>query len=340
MPLEDVIARQPRRALPGHGDRRHGVFRVTRDADFEVSDEADDLLQAVEDELRRRRFGEVVRVEVDAGMTPAAARASSSRALEVEERQVYDVDGLLDLTDLWQLVEAPRLRRAARPAVAAGHPAAPAGRGGRAADVFAAMREGDLLVHHPYDSFATSVERFVEQAVDDPDVLAIKQTVYRTSDDSPLVPALIRRPSAASRRSAWWSSRRASTSARTSSGRARWRRRACTWSTATRRSRRTPSASSSCAARATACATTSTSAPATTTPTTARLYTDFGLFTVRRARSAPTSPTCSTSSPATRARARYRKVLVAPKHLRDGIIAEIERDDRGARSAASARGSR
>jgi polyphosphate kinase len=112
-------------------------------------------------------------------------------ALEVEERQVYDVAGLMDLRDLWQVVKLPGF------AELRDTPWSPVtqprlqGKDGEKADVFALMREGDILVHHPYDSFATSVERFVEQAVNDPDVLAIKQTVYRTSEESPLVPALI-----------------------------------------------------------------------------------------------------------------------------------------------------
>jgi polyphosphate kinase len=168
----------------------HGVFRVTRDADLEISDEADDLLEAVEAELRRRRFGEAVRVEIGSGMSDAL-REQIVSALNVAERQVYEVDALLDATDLlqistlsgfgelhdppWTPVTQPRLRG-----------------DDDDVDVLAEMREGDILVHHPYDSFSTSVERFVQQAVTDPDVLAIKLTIYRTSDDSPLLPALIR----------------------------------------------------------------------------------------------------------------------------------------------------
>jgi polyphosphate kinase len=169
---------------------RH-VFRVTRDADFTVSDEADDLLQAVETELRRRRFGEAVRVEVSAGMS-SAMREQITRALEVDTDDVFEVDGLLDLKDLWDIVSIPghaELRDppwqpVTQPRLQPDEDEQP--------DVLAAMRKRDILLHHPYDSFVTSVERFVEQAVNDPDVLAIKQTVYRTSDDSPLVPALIR----------------------------------------------------------------------------------------------------------------------------------------------------
>jgi polyphosphate kinase len=169
----------------------HGYFRVTRDADFTVSDEADDLLQAVQDELRRRRFGEVVRLEVASGMNPKL-REQLIGALRLEDREVYDVEGLIDLADLdaiadvpghaelrwspWTSVTQPRLQ----------------GEDDEQADMFAEIRQRDLLVHHPYDSFATSVERFVAQAVADPNVLAIKQTVYRTSDDSLLVPSLIR----------------------------------------------------------------------------------------------------------------------------------------------------
>ena len=190
VPLEDVIAANLDALFPGMEILDHGVFRVTRDADFEVSDEADDLLRAVEQELRRRRFGEVVRVEVGRDMSPAL-REALIPALGVTEEQVYDVDGLLDLTDLWQVVKLSGFAELRDP------PWTPVTQprlqddDGKA-DVFAAMRRGDILVHHPYDSFSTSVERFVDQAVADPDVLAIKMTVYRTSDDTSLVPALIR----------------------------------------------------------------------------------------------------------------------------------------------------
>ncbi len=190
VPLEDVIARHLDQLFPGTEVLSHDVFRVARDADFTVSDEADDLVRAVEDELRRRRFGEVVRLEVGAGMAPRM-RARLVQWLDVEERQVYDVEGLLDLTDLWQIYEVDGHRELRdEPWTPVTQPALQAEDGGKA-DIFAAMRERDILVHHPYDSFSTSVERFVEQAVRDPDVLAIKLTVYRTSDDSALVPSLI-----------------------------------------------------------------------------------------------------------------------------------------------------
>jgi len=191
VPLEEVIAANLDSLFPGTEVIDHGYFRVTRDADFTISDEADDLLQAVQDEIRRRRFGEVVRLEIASGMNPKLRQQLIS-ALRLEDREVYDVDGLLDLSDLeaiagvsghaelrfppWTPVTQPRLQ----------------GEDEEPVDMFAEIRQRDLLVHHPYDSFNTSVERFVAQAVADPDVLAIKQTVYRTSDDSPLVPSLIR----------------------------------------------------------------------------------------------------------------------------------------------------
>jgi polyphosphate kinase len=191
VPLEDVIAENLNALFPGMEILDRHVFRVTRDADFSVSDDADDLLQAVEEELRARRFGEAVRVEVAAGMS-VAMREQITRALEVDPEDVFEVAGLLDLNDLWDIVKIPghaELRDppyqpVTLPRLQPDEDEAP--------DVLAAMRKRDILLHHPYDSFANSVERFVEQAVNDPDVLAIKQTVYRTSDDSPLVPALIR----------------------------------------------------------------------------------------------------------------------------------------------------
>ena len=190
VPLEDVIAHHLDALFPGMEIADYDVFRVTRDADLEVSDDAADLLQAVEDELRRRRFGEIVRVEIGAGCSEELCD-SLAGLLGVHEDEVYRVDGLLDMGALWQIVKLPghaELREEQIGGVT--HPRL-LRREGERPDVLGAMREGDLLVHHPYESFATSVERFVQQAVADPNVLAIKQTVYRTSDDSPLVPALI-----------------------------------------------------------------------------------------------------------------------------------------------------
>src|SRR3954447_17665354 len=188
VPLEDVIARNLHRLFPGMQILSHDVFRVTRDADLEVSDEADDLLEAVEAELRQRRFGEVVRLEIGATMS-ADLRDQLIESLRAEERDVYEVEGLFARDDLWQIhgvedpdeLRDPPYQRRVPPQFAD-----PDG------DLFGKIREGDILVHHPYDSFGATVERFVKSAVDDPDVLAIKTTVYRTSDDSLLVPALIK----------------------------------------------------------------------------------------------------------------------------------------------------
>jgi polyphosphate kinase len=191
VPLEEVIAANLDALFPGTEVVDHGYFRVTRDADFTVSDEADDLLQAVQDEIRRRRFGEVVRLEIAAGMNPKL-RQQLIDALRLEDREVYDVKGLIDLADLTAVADVPghaELRYT--PWTPVTQPRL-LGEDDEPCDMFATIRQEDLLVHHPYDSFANSVERFVEQAVADPDVLAIKQTVYRTSDDSPLVPSLIR----------------------------------------------------------------------------------------------------------------------------------------------------
>jgi polyphosphate kinase len=188
--LEDVIARRLDSLFPGMEVRAHSVFRVTRDADFTVSDEADDLLRAVERELRQRRFGEAVRLEVAADMD-AEMRAFLIDQLDIDETQVDDVSGMLDLADLdeiYRLEGHAELREEPWTPVRSGPFSTEDGR----ADVLAAMRQGDILVHHPYESFTGSVERFIEQAIEDPDVLAIKMTVYRTSDDSGLVPMLIK----------------------------------------------------------------------------------------------------------------------------------------------------
>ncbi len=191
VPLEDLIAANLDRLFPGMQVVEHAYFRVTRDADLAVSDEADDLLKAVEAEVRRRRFGEPVRVEVSARMSDRI-RQMLTDALDVEPGDVFTVDGLLDATDLWALVKLPGLSELRDPAWTPVTQPRLQPEEGDEPDVMGAMRRGDVLLHHPYDSFSNSVERLVEQAVGDPDVLAIKQTVYRTSDDSPLVPALMR----------------------------------------------------------------------------------------------------------------------------------------------------
>lgn len=191
VPLEDAIADNLDALFPGTEVVSYAPFRVTRDADFTVSDEADDLLRAVEDELRRRRFGEVVRVEVGKGIA-RELKDELVESLEIESRDVYEIDGMLDLNDLWEVVKLPghkELRDAPWSPVV---PSRLRDADGEPVPVMAAMRNEDILVHHPYESFSGSVERFVAEAVNDPDVLAIKLTVYRTSDDSPLVPALIR----------------------------------------------------------------------------------------------------------------------------------------------------
>ena len=189
IPLETVIARHLEALFPGMEILHSSVFRVTRDADFTVSDEADDLLRAVEDELRRRRFGEVVRLEVGADMR-ADVRQNLLEWLEVDEEDVFDINGMLDLGDLWELHGIDGHRELRDPPFTPMVPTAFQGEEGQA-DILAAMREQDLLVHYPYDSFGATVERMVEQAVDDPAVLAIKMTVYRTSPDSSLIPSLI-----------------------------------------------------------------------------------------------------------------------------------------------------
>ena len=189
--LERVIAANLDVLFPGMEILGHHLFRVTRNADLSLEeDEADDLLLAIEEELRRRRFGNVVRLEVERSM-PHQTRAVLLTGLGLDATDLYEVRGMLDLTGLesiadldipdlqplpWSAVTPPRLQPKDED---------------EEVDVFAAVREGDILVHHPYESFVGSVQRFIEQASEDPDVLSIKMTLYRTSGDSPIVRALI-----------------------------------------------------------------------------------------------------------------------------------------------------
>jgi polyphosphate kinase len=164
------------------------AFRVTRDADFELSDEADDLLEAVELELRRRRFGDVVRVEVGSSMSHAMLQRLQA-ALGVDDDQLYEVQGLLDLADLDEIVALDRPELKYERASGVTVPRLARLRG--SSDLFEEIRRSDILVHQPYESFATSFEAFVRAAARDPNVITLKTAVYRTSGDSPLVPALI-----------------------------------------------------------------------------------------------------------------------------------------------------
>jgi polyphosphate kinase len=192
VPLEQIIAANLDTLFPGMQIVQAHPFRVTRDADFDVEeDEAGDLLSAIEQELRRRRFGFAVRLEVDEGM-PAAMREFLLAGVGLDADDLYEVPGMLDLTCLWQVatLELPELRDPSWAPVVP--PRLVPADEDEPVDVFAAMRAGDILVHHPYESFTASVERFITQAADDPDVLSIKQTLYRTSGDSPVVRDLIR----------------------------------------------------------------------------------------------------------------------------------------------------
>jgi polyphosphate kinase len=191
VPLEQVIAAHLGSLFPGMEIESHHPFRVTRNVDLTLEeDEADDLLIAVEMELRRRRFGRAVRLEVDASITDEV-RTLLTRELDLRPDDVYDITGPLDLTGLWAVHDVDRPELKDEPYVSVTPPPF-AATPDEPADIFAGIRKGDVLVHHPYDSFAMSVEAFITQAASDPDVLAIKQTLYRTSGDSPVVQALIR----------------------------------------------------------------------------------------------------------------------------------------------------
>ena len=191
VPLEDIIAAHLNELFPGMQIIQHHSFRVTRNEDVEVEeDDAENLLLALERELMRRRFGPPVRLEVEQSIDPHVLDLLISE-LDVTEHEVFRLPGPLDLTGLWTIVSLDRddlkqprfVSKTSRQLMFVESASAP--------DVLATIRERDVLLHHPYDSFSTSVQLFLEQAAIDPNVLAIKQTLYRTSGDSPIVDALI-----------------------------------------------------------------------------------------------------------------------------------------------------
>jgi polyphosphate kinase len=190
VPLEQVIASHLGRLFGDMVIGEHYAFRVTRNADLALEeDEADDLLAAVEMELRRRRFGRAVRLEVASDMS-SDMRDMLLHELDLAPDDLYETHAPLDLGGLWKVhsLDRPDLHEEAWAPMT---PPGLANAVNEPADLFSVLRERDVLVHHPYDSFTTSVEAFIAQAAADPDVLAIKQTLYRTSGDSPIVASLI-----------------------------------------------------------------------------------------------------------------------------------------------------
>lgn len=202
VPLEQVIAHNLELLFPGMNIQEYSLFRITRDADLELEDDlTHDLLLVIQQELRKRRMGgAVVRLEIEASASPAV-RDRLMQEKELTDRDVYEVEGLLNLKDLMSLLAVPlpdlkdapwtpvvpsRLRQLTDGAIS--DVTSPPEIGD---DIFTLIRQQDLLVHHPYESFTASVEHFITQAAYDADVLAIKMTLYRTSGDSPIVKALI-----------------------------------------------------------------------------------------------------------------------------------------------------
>ena len=184
LPLEELLLLHLGMLFPGYTDRGHCTFRVLRDSDLEVEDEAEDLVREFETALKRRRRGEVIRLKISAG-APADLRALIMDELGVARDEVVEVRGLLGIADLKELVLPGRPDLLWPPFT----PRVPERVQDNDGDMFAAIKQKDMLLHHPYETF-DMVVRFLEQAARDPDVLAIKQTLYRTSNDSPIVSAL------------------------------------------------------------------------------------------------------------------------------------------------------
>ena len=192
LPLEELVAHNLDALFPGMEVHEAWPFRVTRNADVERNEEtAEDLLEVIQEELHRRRFATVVRLEIGPNM-PHWMRELIRQHLAFEAGDVYEVEPPLALKDLIQLAGLPLQEHRDPGWTPVVHPRLAQSTPGDPVDVFAEIARGDLLVHHPYDSFATSVQRFIESAAQDPATLALKQTLYRTSPDSPLMKALIR----------------------------------------------------------------------------------------------------------------------------------------------------
>ena len=191
VPLEQVIAANLDLLFPDVEVLDHATFRVTRNAEVRRNEEvAEDLIDVIEEVLRQRRFATVVRLEVETGMSERV-RELLVEQLDIDEREVFELDPPLDLRDLMPLTEIDRPDLALEPWTPQPHPRLSAPRPDEDVDVFERVREGDVLVHHPYHSFDKTVQRFLDQAASDPDVLAIKAAIYRTASDSQVIESLI-----------------------------------------------------------------------------------------------------------------------------------------------------
>jgi len=332
LPIEDLIAVHLNTLFPGMEVVEHHLFRVTRNTDVEVEDRDEDLLQALERELVRRRFGPPVRLEVEADI-PDDVLSLLVSEIDVQADEVLRLPGLLDLTALWQIYEVDRPALKERPFVPATHPRFAEGETPKS--VFATLRDGDVLVHHPYESFATSVQRFIEQAANDPHVLAIKQTLYRTSGDSPIVDALIDAAEAGKQVVVLVEIQ------------ARFDEQAnIKWARALERA--------GChvvyglVGLKTHCKTALVVRQEGGTlrryahlgtgnyhPKTARLYEDFGLFTANEAICSDLTDLFNVLTGYSR-QTEYRTLLVAPKELRNGLLARIDREIEHARAGRPA----
>jgi len=190
---DDIIRHHISRLFPGMQILSANIFRVTRNADVELNDEeAEDLLELISDEVRGRKFANIVRLEIES-KTPLRVKELLIEKMEISWQDVFEVDGAVGLADALEIAQLPGFESLKfKPWIPVNHPLIASLGEGQPQDLFSIIRKGDFLVHHPYHSFETSVEQFVSQAANDPDVLAIKQTLYRTSSDSAVMNALIR----------------------------------------------------------------------------------------------------------------------------------------------------
>jgi polyphosphate kinase len=300
VPLEQLIARHLSALFPGMEIVEHSPFRVTRNTDYDIDlEDNEDMVAAVESVLlRRRRSRIVVRLEVDPSMSEET-RSLLMRELRIDDGDVDCTHGLLALGGLWSIAGLDRPELKEEPLKPVTQTRLLSVDDARPKDLFAVIREGDVLVQHPYDSFDTSVEAFIEGAAHDPDVLAIKQTLYRTSAaETGIMKALIRAAGEGKQVVCIVELKARFDEEATSPGRNSSRTQESTSPTASSGSRRTRSSASPSAGRAAASAATPTSAPATTTLRPRRSTKTSGCSRpIPRSRT--TSPTSSTSSPAT-----------------------------------------